>query len=140
MIKHTKLPANIEDLLPKAIESLESCSDILFAYIFGSLAKGKPMPLSDVDVAVFLKKDADILENKMDIIGILANCLHTDEIDLVILNSASLPLAMRILNNKKVIVDKVPFVRHRYESLVMRQYFDFSVNESRILRRRFFHG
>ena len=98
------------------------------------------MPLSDIDIAVFLKKDSNFIKNKVNILSILIDILNSDEIDLVILNSASLPLSMRIIENKKVIVDKAPFVRHQYESLIMRKYFDFSINESRILRRRFFNG
>ena len=140
MIIHSKLPENIKHLIPAAVESLESNSDILFAYLFGSLAKEKPTPLSDVDIAIFLKRDANFLENKVDTLSMLIDILQTDEIDLIILNTASLPLSMRIIGNKKVLVDKAPFVRHRYESLIMREYFDFSVNESRIFRRRFFNG
>jgi len=98
------------------------------------------MPLSDIDIAVFLKKNSNFIKNKVNILSILIDILNSDEIDLVILNSASLPLSMRIIENKKVIVDKAPFVRHQYESLIMRKYFDFSINESRILRRRFFNG
>jgi len=44
MIKHTRLPKNIETLLPKAKEYLKSRPDVLFAYLFGSIAKGKPRP------------------------------------------------------------------------------------------------
>ena len=47
---------------------------------------------------------------------------------------------MKVLENKKVIVDNNPFLRHRYESLTMRKYFDFSIKEMAILERRFFHG
>ena len=140
MIKHNKLPKNIEALFPKAIVALKSCPDILFAYLFGSFAKGKLMPLSDIDIAVFLKKNSNFIKNKVNMLSILIDILNSDEIDLVILNSASLPLSMRIIENKKVIGDKAPFVRHQYESLIMRKYFDFSINESRILRRRFING
>ncbi len=140
MIKYTKLPENIEALIPLAIAYLQSMPGILFAYLFGSLAKGKPLPLSDVDIAVYLRKDADLLEYKMKILGQLIDILHTDEIDLVILNTAPLPLKMKILEKKKVIVDKAPFLRHSYESLTMRKYFDFSIIEMGILERRFIHG
>ena len=63
--------------------------------------------------------------------------LRTEEIDLVILNTAALPLAYRIMKNKKILVDRDPFLRHRYESLIIREYLDFSVAESRILERRY---
>jgi len=140
LIKHSKLPDNIEYLLPVAQAYMKSRKDVLFAYLFGSLARGKPSSLSDVDIAVYLSEDADILAKKMEILGKLIELLETDEIDLVILNSAPLTLRMKILETKKVIVDNAPFLRHDYESLTMREYFDFSIREMAILERRFLHG
>ena len=140
MIRYSTLPKNIEDLVPNAVDYLCSRPDVLFAYLFGSLARGKPMPLSDVDIAVYLSKDTNILQSKMAILGRLIDILETDEIDLVVLNTAPLTLKMKILENKKVIVDNNPFLRHQYESLTMRQYFDFSVREINILERRFLLG
>jgi len=140
MIKSKKLPANIEDLIPKALTYLQSRPEILFAYFFGSFGKGKHFPLSDMDIAVYLKEGSDVPEKKMEILGTLIDILQTDEIDLVVLNSAPLPLRMGILENKKVIVDHEPFLRHHYESLTMREYFDFSVKEKDILYRRFLSG
>jgi len=140
MIRHKILPGNIEGLLPKALTYLQSMPDILFAYLFGSFGKGKHFPLSDVDIAVYLKEPSDIQEKKMEILGALIDILQTDEIDLVVLNSAALPLRMRILENKKVVADREPFLRHHYESLTMREYFDFSILEEQILNRRFLSG
>ena len=140
MIKYTKLPKDIEAFIPRTASYLQSRTDIHFAYLFGSLAKGKTSPLSDVDIAVYLSEDADFIENKMEILGKLMNLLQTDEIDLVILNTAPLMLRMKILENKKVIVDRDPFLRHNYESLTMRKYFDFSIREMAILERRFLYG
>jgi predicted nucleotidyltransferase len=140
MIRYNKLPANIEDLIPKAVDYLRSRPDILFAYLFGSFGRGKPLPLSDVDITVYLKDLLNVKEKKMNILGALIDILQTDEIDLVVLNSASLPLRMRILEKKKVVVDREPSLRHHYESLTMREYFDFSIKEREILNRRFLSG
>jgi predicted nucleotidyltransferase len=140
MIKYSKLPENILQVLPEAIDYLKSHPQILFAYLFGSLARGKPQPLSDVDIAVYLKQGCNFAEMKLDILGNLMAILQTDEIDLVILNTAELPLVMNILNFKKVIVNKAPYERHIFESVTMRKYFDFSVKESNLLKRRYLHG
>jgi predicted nucleotidyltransferase len=140
MIRHKKLPANIEDLIPKALTYLQSMPDILFAYLFGSFGRGKQLPLSDVDIAVYLKEPTVVQEKKMEILGALIDILQTDEIDLVVLNNAPLPLRRRILESKKVVVDREPFLRHHYESLTMREYFDFSILEREILNRRFLGG
>ena len=93
-----------------------------------------------MDVAVYLAETLYIKDDKLDILGKLIDFLQTDEIDLVVLNTADLPLIMNILRNKKIIVDKDPFIRHIFESLMMRKYFDFSIKESAQLRRRYLHG
>ena len=140
MIRNSPLPKNIEELLPEAYEYLRADEDILFAYLFGSLAGKKAGPLSDVDIAVYCLEGSSFPEKKLEILGNLASILETDEIDLVVLNRAPLALRMKILEIKRVIVDKAPLIRHQYESLTMRQYFDFSYKESFILRKRFLHG
>jgi predicted nucleotidyltransferase len=140
MIKYSKLPENIEDMLPKTETYLRSRPDILFAYLFGGLARGKPLPLSDVDIAVYLRETVDLFEKKLEILGKLTDLLETDEIDLVMLNEAPLTLRMKVLENKRIIVDNDPFLRHEYESLTMREYFDFSTKEMAILERRFLYG
>lgn len=140
MIKYSRLPSQIQELLPEAVRYLQSREDVMFAYLFGSLGKGNLFPLSDVDIAVYLVNSAGASEKRFEILGALMDFLKTDEIDLVILNRASLPLRMRILQSKKVIVDHDPFFRHRYESLTMREYFDFSIKERNILERRFSRG
>lgn len=140
MIKYTKLPENIEYLLPKAVAYLQSRPDVAFAYLFGGLSRGKPKPLSDVDIAIYFSEGGDMIEKKMEILGELMDLLETDEVDLVMLNTAPLTLRMKILENKKVIVDNAPFLRHDYESVTMREYFDFSIKEMSILERRFLHG
>jgi predicted nucleotidyltransferase len=140
MIKTHKLPMNILDLLPGAVDYLKTHPKVIFSYLFGSLAKRQPLPLSDIDIAVYLKQDSNLAECKLDILGRLMDILHTDEIDLVILNRAEISLVFNILKSKKIIVDKNPFERHLFESLMMRKSFDFSFKELNQLRRRYLHG
>ena len=140
MIKYQKLPENILELLPGAVNYLESHPKVVFSYVFGSLAKGIPLPLSDVDIAIFLKRGVNIADTKLEILGGLMDILQTDEIDLVVLNSANLPLVINILRSKKIIVEKAPFSRHVFESIMMRKYFDFSIKEAAILKRRYLYG
>ena len=140
MIKTNKLPENILELLLDARDYLKAHPKVIFSYLFGSLAKHKPLPLSDVDIAIYLKGDSYFAECKLDILGRLMDILHTDEIDLVILNRADLSLVRNIIKSKKIIVDKDPFERHLFESLIIRKSFDFSFKELHQLRRRYLHG
>ena len=101
------------------------------------MASGEQRPLSDVDIAVYLDSCVDKAEVKLDIIGAVSDVLKTDEIDLVILNDASISLVGRILRKKRLIADKQPFLRHKFESLALREFFDFSRKEQDILYGRF---
>lgn len=140
MIKYQKLPKQIMKLLPKAEAYLRENPKVIFAYLFGGLTKGKSLPMSDVDIAVFLSGDVDCQDEKMEILRKLTDILKTDEIDLVVLNKASLPLTARIIKNKKILADKDVFLRHRFESLILRKYFDFSIKERSIFKRRYSIG
>lgn len=140
MIKQKRIPSDIFQRIPKAAAYLQSRPDVKFSYLFGSLAKNKKAPLSDVDIAVFLSNENSAFQIKLEILGKLTEILGTDEIDLVLLNSASLPLSVNILKNNKILVDKEPAARHHHYSMIMRKYFDYHYLEAGILKRRYLNG
>jgi hypothetical protein len=119
---------------------LEENKHVLFAYLFGSVARGEQSPLSDIDIAVYFHQDIDLTTEKLNLMGDLIDQMGTDHIDLVILNTAPLSLAARILKCREILVDRHPFIRHLYESLIMRESFDFYTLETSILKRRYAHG
>lgn len=127
-------------MIASAREAVSGNPKVVFAYLFGGLAKMEPRPLSDVDIAVYMAGKSDLAEAKLGLLGDLMRSLETDEIDLVILNTASLPLKARILRSKEIILDRDPFRRYSFESLVLREYFDFSIKEEGILQRRYSLG
>ena len=119
---------------------LKNKVSIIFAYLFGSSATKTFTPMSDIDIAVYLNPNVDISKERLDLVGDLMLALKTDNIDLVILNTSPLPLKARVVQNKETLVDKYPSLRHSFESLVLRQYYDFSIKETNIFRRRFSLG
>jgi predicted nucleotidyltransferase len=137
MIKFEKLPPDISSRIVRAKEALAEDTHIIFAYLFGGLAKGAQNPLSDVDIAVYLKQVDRLSDFKLKLFGRLSDALGTSEIDLVILNHAPISLAGRILNSREVLVDKEPFLRYDYESLTLREFFDFKTKEETLLLRRY---
>jgi uncharacterized protein len=139
MIKKDPITSHIAERLPQLEAYLSGRHDVAFAYLFGSFASGNARPLSDVDIAVYLD-GSNISEKRLELLGHLANILKTDEIDLVILNSAPLTLKMKILQSRCVVSDNQPFRRHLYESITIRGYLDFSILEMRLLERRFLNG
>jgi len=117
---------------------LKERDDIEFAYLFGSSARGASNPLSDVDIAVYFSK-GPYSGRRLEILGDLIDILHTDNLDLVILNTASESLRARVIRSRVILCDNRPFARHLFESRTMRTYMDFSKIENRILEQRYLH-
>ena len=134
------LPADIEQHLSTLGTVLETEPAVRFAYLFGGAGRDDLRPLSDVDVAVYLDPAVDPAQARLDLIGVVTKHLGTDEIDLVVLNRAPTALIGRILQSRRVIVDREPFLRHRFESLELRKFLDFRIFEQRFLDARFPRG
>ncbi len=135
MIRFKKIPENIHQKVQSLVDFFMKDPNIIFAYLFGGLLKERMNPLSDVDMALYIKSIKEL--DYLGLFGKISDILGTEEIDLVILNEAPLSLAGRILRSRKVLIDKNPFLRHKYESLVLREFFDFTKKERDILKRRY---
>ncbi len=135
MIRFKRLPENIHQKMHLLSDILMKESNISFAYLFGGLLRKRRSPLSDVDIAIFVKNIK--IFDYLDLFGKITGVLGTDEVDLIILNKSPISLTGRILQNRRVLFDKEPFLRHKYESVNMRKYFDFSIKEENILNRRY---
>lgn len=72
----------------------------MFAYLFGGAAAGRLRPLSDVDVAVYLDEAVAAIEGRLEAVGVATANLGTDEVDLVVLNTAPTTLVGRILGQE----------------------------------------
>jgi len=137
MIKFESLPADILSRIPEVKRVLAEDDTIVFAYIFGGLAEGKVKPLSDLDIAVYIRDMSDLAEYKINLFGRIANSIGTSELDLIILNTASISITGRILQKKQILIDKAPTVRHAYESLTLRKFFDFKLKEEKFFSLRY---
>ena len=135
------MPADLE----RRIESLgdavaAACPDVLFLYLFGSTATGARTPRSDVDLALFVRPGADAHATRLTVARAAARHLTTDAIDVVLLNTAPVSVAGRVLGTRRVLLDREPWARHRYESATARLFQDFRIRERRILTERAAHG
>ena len=137
MRRRARLPEDVEHRLTTLGAVLDGQVVVRFAYVFGGAGRGKLRPLSDVDVAVYLDETADPVQARLGLIGVVTKHLGTDEVDLVVLNQAPTALLGRIVQSRRVIVDKDPFLRHRFESLALRTFLDFRIFEQRLLDARF---
>lgn len=114
-----------------------SSPDVVFAYLFGSLARGKGGPLSDVDIAVFLDPlPDDSLNRQLLLADQVARALGVSEVDLVVLNTAPLPLAYRVLRDGVLLFCRDRDRQVAYQARVVSMYLDFAPNLA-LYERRF---
>jgi len=129
------LPPDIDRRLAGLGDAIGASSDdVLFAYVFGSAARGSLTPASDVDVAIYVAPGADAHRVRLVVARVCAKHLGTDAVDVVLLNGAPVSLAGRVLTSRRVLFERDPFARHRYESRHARMFQDFRIREHRLIK------
>ena len=115
--------AEIFDILKKVMEKDEK---VLFAYVYGSYARGSIDFDSDIDVAVYLKS-SDVkgyISKEQELTIELVTIIHTDRIDLRILNVLPLLLQYHILKDGIPIFVRDDKERVDFETRVMNRFFE----------------
>ncbi len=107
-------------------EVMEGEEGVLFAYLYGSYACGDVDSESDIDVAVYLTPSdiKEYLEKEKRILSALIDKIHTDRIDLRILNVLPLLLQYRVLKEGIPIFIKEEHERIDFETRVMNRFFE----------------
>ena len=106
----------------------EAMPTVVVAYLFGSHARGQAGPLSDVDIAILLSglPDADAgFEARLDIVGRVMAHLQRNEVDVAILNQASLPLRYRVVRDGQVVFCRDHDARLAFATQTIMAYLDF---------------
>ncbi|BDR66051.1 type VII toxin-antitoxin system MntA family adenylyltransferase antitoxin [Clostridium tetani] len=111
------------DILDNNIEKLVEDYGIKLLYIFGSYAKGKNNKNSDLDIAVLLDENYNPMD-KLRLIGDLTLIFKRDDIDLVILNSASPVLRHQIIKYGKLVYMEREETKVFFEVKVLNVYMD----------------
>ncbi|MCF6463518.1 type VII toxin-antitoxin system MntA family adenylyltransferase antitoxin [Clostridium sp. Cult1] len=120
----------MDDLLRRSInvflEQAEEMCNINFAYIFGSYARGEENINSDIDIAIM---PMELNMDKMSELFIRGNLIELGkhifkkDVDIVFLNIDSVFLKYKIIQEGIVIKDSKE--RTAFESIALREYFDF---------------
>lgn len=117
------------DVYDRVRAILEPKSEILEAYVFGSVARGQAAAHSDLDVAVFVSEaaltrpggfgyDADLTTDLMAALG-------TNDVDVVVLNRASPVLYHRVLRDGERILSRDLAATTTREGRALSRYCDY---------------
>ena len=122
---------SLEDTLMRVLSRYRD--RLVFAYLFGSAAAGTAGPLSDIDLAVYLRDDQVpvYMDVKLALHADLCRALRSDDVDLVILNrTKNLMLLDAILRHGVVLVDDNPKLREDFELKVLHRAIDFRLHRT----------
>ena len=110
---------------------------IVTVYLFGSVARGTAGPGSDVDVAVLYAEPPPVsLEGlPLDLEAKLERALRAP-VQVVVLNWAAVDLVHRILRDGRLLVDRDPSARIRFEIRARNEFFDLQPVLARYRSRR----
>lgn len=102
--------------------------DVVLAYLFGSYARGQERPHSDLDIALLLdeqnRTSFELLERRLDL-AVQAEELLEKEVDVVLLNRASLLLQGEVLGEGRLLYAVNKTAQVEYEARARALYFDF---------------
>lgn len=127
MIRFKKIEHSLKERLPWLIEIFKKQPEVNALYLFGSYARDNLKPLSDIDIAAFLKKGvskADYWDLRLEFMNKAAAILGTDEIDFVILNEAPFELGYNILKEGKILFCRNEKERRKFQEKVVLDYLD----------------
>jgi len=122
---------NIEEIQVSLQGFFATRLEVRLAYLFGSLVRGRSNKLSDIDIAVLLDEERyraldekEPYGYKAALIADLMGMLHTNEVDLVVLNEAPPLLAHEVIRTGVVVFCRDERERIAFEVHTKKRYLD----------------
>ena len=114
---------SIGDTIRRVVET--GHDDVVAVYLFGSTARGTRRDDSDVDVGILVEGQPPrtLAGLKLGLEGEIERALGLP-VQLVVLNTAPPDLVHRVLRDGKLLLDRDPSARIRFEVGSRRDYFD----------------
>ncbi len=119
---------DLKQQLIKIAPDIFNESPVIFAYLYGSHAKGEPHPFSDVDVAVFIESTERYTDLNLELsfsLKLDERLNHKCSIELRIINNLPLTVVGEVLKYGHLIYSRDEAKRVEYETQSRLAYFDF---------------
>ena len=115
----------IESRLREHLTANAESEGIAAAYLFGSVARGTAGPRSDIDVGILYREDPPVTLEGMGLRleGDIESLLRVP-VQVVVLNRAPVDLAIRVLREGKLLVDRDRSKRVRFEVKTRFEFWD----------------
>ncbi|WP_136805319.1 type VII toxin-antitoxin system MntA family adenylyltransferase antitoxin [Desulfosediminicola flagellatus] len=126
---------SIQEVSAKLLPLFNGSADVVFTFLFGSLASGHYSHLSDVDIAVYVKDPHNFSFN--DKLTLQADCcraLKRNDVDLVVVNQMNnLILLENIIREGEVIYVQDQMILDEFVVTKLHQVIDFKCQRERAM-------
>lgn len=123
------MAAAVGQVDPERIRAvLERFPAVVAGFLSGSVARGGQTPLSDIDVAVWLRPELppdERSEIRLELLDALTSELRTDRVDLIVLNDAQPAVRYNLLKDGKRIYCADEALTAELQVRAIKLYFDF---------------
>ena len=127
-VRHSEVVVAAAKLVDELARTLATRPEICEAYLFGSQARGDAQPHSDVDVAVYIDPTAPMNAGfgiDCEIAADLMKALHTNHVDVVLLNRAGPLLYHRVLRDGIRVLARDLVAATRREAMALSRCCDY---------------
>jgi len=109
--------------------------NVAFAYLFGSVVEGNASPVSDIDIAIFVKSPMkDLFDLKLSLLADICRALKRNDVDVVILNDTkNLLLLEDIIKRGVLLYDISPDLREEFEIKTQHLVIDFKTQRKAMM-------
>ncbi len=120
------MPLALHELTKRLAGALERCPEVLEGYLFGSRARDRAQPHSDIDVAVYLQSVPDApFGYEAELGADLMATLGESRVDVVLLNRAPPLLYHRVLRDGVRLLSRDPRATTVREGQALSRYCDW---------------
>lgn len=128
-IRNTGQPIDVTDRFDALVERFEKVPGVVALYLYGSYDTPLQTPLSDVDLAVVFRDDAEPnADERLRLTGLVIATLGEDDVSLTFLNRAPLPFQHEVLRTGRPLLIQDDVGLADFHERVVSLYCDFAID------------
>ena len=136
-IERQRRAAQIIDRLTARLADVLAGYPVEMAYLYGSVARGRPLPSSDIDIALVFTEQLPPyrrLTLELDIQAALEEAGGLTGLDVRSINHAPLTVQGQVVQGGLLLYERDRNRRVAFEALIRRKYFDYQPTAERMQR------
>jgi predicted nucleotidyltransferase len=119
--------------MTSVIDYTKQNENMMVLYLVGSFDTRYHTPLSDIDFAVISRNEMKFNE-QAKVLSDFMEILHTDNVDIIFLPGAGLPMQHKVLSNGRLLYNRDPIFLANFIEQTIKLYCDFQIDLNQFYR------